>query len=130
MKYKKFQLILLFCLISSALAIATIRANSYVHESKDYIEVCSKGVAYVPLDTKFVKCNGIIRKVMGFTRILPTLETDCECPKCCDGSCWVIIYGDPAPEQEIENLPNSPDHSYKSNNKKDSGDFWLMWLAC
>jgi hypothetical protein len=129
MKHKKFQLILLFCLISSAFAIATIKANSYVNESKEYIEVCSKGIVYVPLDTKFVKCNGIIRKVMGFTRILP-METDCECPKCCDGSCWVIIYGDPTPEQETENLPNSPDHSYKSDNKGDSDGYWFLWLAC
>jgi hypothetical protein len=104
MKYKKFQLILLFCLISSALAIATIRANSYVHESKDFIEVCSKGVAYVPFDTKFVKCNGIIRKVMGFARFLTDAVADCECPKCCDGSCWITIY--------------------------DGNSYWFLWLAC
>jgi len=104
MKHKKFQLILLFCLISSAFAIATIRANSYVNESKDYIEVCSKGIAYVPLDTKFVKCNGIIRKVMGFTRFLTDAVSDCECPKCCEGSCWIIIY--------------------------DGSGYWYMWASC
>jgi hypothetical protein len=102
---KKVKLIALFFLVSSAFLYAAIAANSYVNESKGYIEVCANGIVYVPLNTKFVKCYGVIRKVVRFSDVLIESVEDCRCPKCCDGDCYVIV-------------------------ASDSGGFRFIWLSC
>jgi len=130
MREKKGRFFLLFCLISSAFVFAAIRADSFVKESNDYIEVCANGIVHVPLDTQFVKCRGIVRKVMGFTYSLPKDGIDCQCPKCCDGLCYIIIDGDPEPELEIDTLTNSPDGSYGVNKAENSGGIVYIWISC
>lgn len=88
---KKIKLIALFFLVSSAFLYAAIAASSYVDESSRYIEVCANGIVYVPLNTKFVKCFGVIRKVVRFGDVLTEGVEDCRCPKCCDGDCYVLV---------------------------------------
>jgi hypothetical protein len=88
---KKIKYIALFFLVSSAFLYATLAAYSYVNESSRYIEVCANGIVYVPLNTKYVKCFGVIRKVDHFSDVLTMGVEDCHCPKCCGGDCYVVV---------------------------------------
>ena len=88
---KKIKYVALFFLVSSAFLYAAIAANSFVNESSRYIEVCANGIVYVPPNTKFVKCYGVIRKVIRFSDVLAESVEDCRCPKCCDGECFVVV---------------------------------------
>lgn len=102
---RKIKLIALFFLVFSAFLYAAIAANSYVNESSRYIEVCANGIVYVPLGTKFVKCYGVIRRVIHFSDVLTLGVEDCQCPKCCDGDCYIIV-------------------------ASDTGGFRFIWLSC
>lgn len=88
---RKIKFIALFFLVFSAFLYAAIAANSYVNESSRYIEVCANGIVYVPLNAKFVKCYGVIQKVVRFSDVLTEGVEDCRCPKCCDGDCFVVV---------------------------------------
>lgn len=102
---KKIKFIALFFLVSSAFFYAAIAANSFANESSKYIEVCANGIVYVPANTKFVKCYGIIRKVIRFSDVLTESMEDCRCPKCCDGDCYVFV-------------------------ASESGDVRVLWASC
>jgi hypothetical protein len=102
---KKIKFIALFFLVSSAFLYAALAANSYVNESSRYIEVCANGIVYVPLNTKFVKCFGVIRKVDHFSDVLTEGVEDCRCPKCCGGECFVVVAAE-------------------------NGGFRFIWLSC
>lgn len=102
---KKIKYIALFFLVSSAFLYAAIAANSFVNESSRYIEVCANGIVYVPPNTKFVKCYGVIRRVIRFSDVLTLVIEDCKCPKCCDGECYVPVISE-------------------------MGDIRIMWMSC
>jgi hypothetical protein len=70
-------------------------AQSTIKEIGGYVEVRADGLAYVPSDAAYVKYNGVIRKVVEITDFISLDEDKCECPDCCDGFCYVIIYTDP-----------------------------------
>jgi hypothetical protein len=61
---------------------------------ESYIEVNGPQIAYVPMTTKYVRYDGKLRKVLKFEPIANAATADCRCPKCCNGSCYVIIYTD------------------------------------
>jgi hypothetical protein len=63
-------------------------------EKDAYIEVHGPSIAYVPLSAKYVTYDGMVRKVSRFSATLLTGEEDCQCPKCCNGRCYVIVYTD------------------------------------
>jgi len=88
---KKIKFLALFFLVSSAFFYAALSASSFVSESSRLIEVCAKGPVYVPLATKFVKCYGVIRRVIRFSDVLTLGMEDCKCPKCCGGDCYVPV---------------------------------------
>jgi hypothetical protein len=102
---KTAKFIALFFLVSSAFLYAAIAANSFVNESSKFIEVCANGIVYVPANAKFVKCYGVIRKVIRFSDVLTESMEDCRCPKCCDGDCYVLVVSE-------------------------SGDIRVMWISC
>jgi len=102
---KKIKYIALFCLVSSAFLYAAIAANSFANESSRYIEVCANGIVYVPPNTKFVKCYGVIRKVIRFSDVLTESMEDCKCPKCCYGECYVPVISE-------------------------MGEIRIMWMSC
>jgi hypothetical protein len=102
---KKIKFIALFFLVSSAFLYAAIAANSFVNESSKYIEVCANGIVYVPANTKFVKCYGVIRKVIRISDVLTLVIEDCKCPKCCSGECYVFV-------------------------ASESGDIRVLWASC
>lgn len=99
------RVIALFFLVSAAFFYAALRTNSFAAESSKYIEVCANGIIYVPANTKFVKCYGVIRKVVRFSDVLTEGLEDCKCPKCCDGGCYVFI-------------------------ASESGDIHILWMSC
>lgn len=102
---KKIKFITLFILVFSAFLYAAIEANSFVNESSKFIEVCANGIVYVPANTKFVKCYGVIRKIISFSDVLTLGMEDCRCPKCCNGECYVLV-------------------------ASESGDIRVMWISC
>jgi hypothetical protein len=95
MKTKRISIFALIAL-SACLVIATIKAYSYNQEYLGFVEVCNNGIAYVPRGTKFVKCHGIVKKIVIFESGA-TVDEDCAClnQKCCDGLCYVFIETDP-----------------------------------
>lgn len=112
-----------------ATLIAVLRAKAYTVQYNGLIEVCSNGIAYVPLDTKFVKCNGIVRQVRKFTKTITEGEDPCKCPDCCDGWCYVIVNSDPTENtalesKEAEQSKNGVQH------ESESQDTYILWLAC
>jgi hypothetical protein len=92
---------LLLTFLSVSLIVCIFRAYSFSNIYDDYIEVCSSGLAYVPLFTKYVKCHGVIYLVQKIDYNITEEEISCECPNCpkeCDGWCWIESYGDPGNE--------------------------------
>jgi len=90
MKKAKTRIFIFMGLALAVLTMAAIRAHSFIQDAGRYIEVCRNGIVYVPPGTKYVKCNGIIRKVVGFSKEM-TLDGSCQCPACCEGDCYVIV---------------------------------------
>jgi len=90
---KRTRLVLIFLVVSTlgALLVSAFRASAYLKESDNYIEVCAKGLATVPKDVQYVKCHGIVRKVIRLEQTLAKNQGDCLCPKCCDGDCYIMV---------------------------------------
>jgi hypothetical protein len=94
---KKHVLIVLFCVFSIGAASALLKAGSYVVQKDTYIEVGGGKIVYVPRTTEYVKFNGQIRKIVKFASTLSKEEKDCECPNCCKGYCYVIVFSEAGP---------------------------------
>lgn len=109
---------------------AFLRANSYLAQYSQFIEVCSNGIAYVPLDTKYVKCNGVVRRVLGFSKSMTGEDDPCKCPKCCDGECYVIVTSDPRLEFGLEPGENSDDPIIEYYRESRDLDPYIIWLSC
>jgi hypothetical protein len=94
---KKVVLIALACVFSLGLVIAVLNAGSSSPKKDTYIEVGGGKIVYIPRTTQYVKFNGQVRKIVRFASTLSAAEKDCQCPNCCKGSCYVIIYTDGSP---------------------------------
>ncbi len=94
---KKVVLIALACVFSMGLVIAVSNAGSSTPKKDSYIEVGGGKVVYVPRTAQYVKFNGQIRKIERFASTLSSDEKDCQCPNCCRGYCFVIIFTDGSP---------------------------------
>ena len=94
---KKVVLIALACVFSTGLVIAVSNAGSSTPKKDSYIEVGGGKIVYVPRTTQFVKFNGQVRKIVRFASTLSAEEQDCQCPNCCKGYCYVIIFTDGSP---------------------------------
>jgi len=95
--YKRVVLIVLACVFSIGLVIAVLNAGSSTPKEDSYIEVGGGKIVYVPRTTQFVKFNGQVRKIVRFASTLSAEEQDCQCPNCCKGYCYVIIFTDGSP---------------------------------
>ena len=82
----------LFCILLLGLVARVQKADPAFVEKANFIEVHGPDIAYVPMTAKYVKYDGIVRKISKFCAIQNTGENDCQCPNCCDGRCYVIIY--------------------------------------
>jgi hypothetical protein len=94
---KKIVLIALTCVFSIGLVIAVLNAGSSAPQRDPYIEVGGGKIVYVPRTTQYVKFNGQVRKIARFASTLSAAEKDCQCPNCCKGSCYIIVYTDGSP---------------------------------
>lgn len=94
---KKIALGTLTCVLLVGLLIAVMNAGSYINERDKYVEVGGGKIVYVPRTAEFVKVNGQVRRVVKFASTLSNEEKDCQCPKCCNGSCYVIVFIDGGP---------------------------------
>jgi hypothetical protein len=94
---KKAVLIALTCVFSISIVIAVLNAGSSTPKKDSYIEVGGGKIVYVPRTTQYVKFNGQVRKIVRFASTLSAEEKDCQCPNCCKGSCYVIIFTDGSP---------------------------------
>jgi len=63
-------------------------------EKESYIEVNGPQIAYVPMTAKYVRFDGRVRKILRVEPFTSVAAADCKCPKCCNGSCYVIVYTD------------------------------------
>lgn len=115
---------ILLLFFAVAIFVAVLRARAYTVQYNGLIEVCSNGIAYVPLGTKFVKCNGIVRQVRMFTKTLTEGEDPCKCPDCCDGWCYVIVNSDAEPDENIV----YPETVYFREGG--SLGIYILWLSC
>jgi len=100
MPSKKAFLVLGLIVVAGILFFSVLNAQSYVKEIDRYIEVCANGLTYVPSNTAYVKCYGVIRKVVGITEFITATEEECKCPDCCDGFCYIIIVSEPTSESD------------------------------
>lgn len=119
-RQKKYQIIASFILIFAIFVFTEINAKSYLDGQNRIIEVCSEGVVYVPPGTKFVKCNGKVKKVIRITPYQPGQREDenCLCPSCCGGVCGVIISCDAEPEKFLD------------SDSIVQGMLCLLWMDC
>jgi len=81
-------------------------------ENGPFIEVHGPEVASVPATSRYVTYDGAVRRIVRFSAALNEGEEDCQCPKCCDGRCYVIIYTDPV-------MPGGPLRI-----------LYILWLEC
>ena len=95
-----------------------------------YVEVCSRGIVYLPAGTRFVTCHGRIMEVIA---IVPLAEgagaqkaSGCHCPNCCGGVCTVIVRCTDAPEAASE----SNECPSESNSASGGGGLCTVYLAC
>ncbi len=75
-------------------ALVVERADLPAAERTDYIEVHGPETAYVPLTETHVKFDGQVRRIAGFTAMVDEGMEECQCPKCCGGTCWTVVYTD------------------------------------
>lgn len=117
----KKTLLALVLIVGSVILLSSFQnAQSTIKEIGGYVEVGANGLAYVPSDAVYVKYYGIVRKVVEITDFLSMSETECECPNCCDGFCFVIIYTDPGPA--AESAPCSATDG--------SSEIKFLWMLC
>jgi hypothetical protein len=94
---KRLSLLTLSCVFLLGLVTAFPEAKPILSGRASYIDVSGPKIAYVPRTTKRVKYNGKIREIIRFTETISEGEKNCECPNCCSGYCYIIIYTDAIP---------------------------------
>jgi len=58
------------------------------------VEVHGPDIACVPLTAKYVTYNGVVRKIAKLVPMAAGPVPDrCDCPYCCEGRCYVLVYG-------------------------------------
>jgi hypothetical protein len=81
--------------ISAAWLLASVNINIISkHARAPYIEVAGPEIAYIPFNTNYVKYKGEVRRILRIEPYREQVATDCQCPKCCSGSCYIIVYSD------------------------------------
>src|SRR4030067_3722359 len=104
--------VLLFSAILLGLSLGAQKTGLPSDKDGTYIEVHGPNIPVVPQTAKYVKYDGKIKRVVKFTETLSAGDEDCQCPKCCKGECYVIIYTDLI-------LPGGPLRI-----------LYILWVAC
>jgi len=127
----------LFIGLAAVLALVTAystgtKATDAASSSASYIEVCSRGVVYVPPGTRYVTCQGKVMRVLGMVPLrdgeyVPEAAggDDCYCPHCCGGACGVVVACGSAFEAEA----NGSDPRFERRGAANGG-LCTMYLYC
>jgi len=91
---KKLVLVALSCILMVGLVNAVLAAGSYLRDRAGYVEVGGGKLAYVPRTAQFVKVDGRVKRIVKFASTVSAAEASCQCPKCCNGFCYVFVYTD------------------------------------
>ena len=117
--------------MATALVAAALEAQSFISELNNCVEVGGGKIATVPLDAKYVKYNGQVRRVVKFASTLSDGQGDCKCPKCCDGGCYVIIYvGAAQAAAAPAGLPGAGASSLRSTSDPLVHILYILWVVC
>jgi hypothetical protein len=88
-------LVIFVASISTAWLLASVNINKISKQARAaYIEVGGPEIAYIPFNTNYVKYKGEVRKIIRIEPYREQAAEDCQCPKCCGGSCYIIVYSD------------------------------------
>ena len=111
---------------------AGTKATEASSSSSACIEVCGRGLVYVPPGTRYVTCRGKVMRVLGMVPLrdgenVPEGQAgdDCYCPKCCGSACAVIV----ACESALETSSNGADRRFEPRSAA-AGGLCTMYLAC
>ena len=129
MKVKNRRLAVFSLLVFMIIAVAAIRAHSYLQKSSKYIEVCRNGPVYVPPGTEFVTCYGVVKKVVGIVLLDGPPPSDCMCPACCGGTCWVAV-DCWAPDEDANKSESSSGHASKKRTSTGAQGICFLAIAC
>jgi len=127
-KLRKHPLLISMMLILVFSLSAGVKTDLYPVDGEKIIEVCRNGIVYLPPGTEYVKCMGVVKKIL---RITPYLRGDesCICPKCCDGECAIIVSCD-ASLDVPDSGPNGSVYSLESMIESHAGALCTVWLDC
>lgn len=106
---------------------AGTKATGVTASSSKYIEVCTRGIVYLPPGTQYVTCHGKVMKVIAVVPYVEGAQTlgDCFCPTCCGGGCAVTV----ACENISEN-PAKSDGCGCGQRSSNGGGLCTAYLAC
>jgi hypothetical protein len=113
-------------LLVSAYSAGT-KATRTAESSAKYIEVCSRGIVYLPPGTEYVTCRGKVMKVIGIVPLGDGAQAlgGCGCPNCCGGYCTVTV----ACENKAGN--SAEEDSYRSGQRSsNAGGLCTAYLSC
>ena len=97
---------------------AGVKMDFYPNDGEQLKEVCRQGIVYLPPGTKYIKCNGKVKRINRITPLTDEGES-CICPQCCGGECAVIVSCDVYFEQS--------DCGYDGH---DQIGLCLIWIDC
>jgi len=106
---------------------AGTKATGVSESSSKYIEVCSRGIVYLPPGTDYVTCRGKVMKVIAIVPLLEGAQTlgGCDCPQCCAGACTVTV----ACESNVENSAQANDDRW-GQRSSNGGGLCTVYLVC
>jgi hypothetical protein len=108
-----------------------VQSELYPVDESHLIEVCADGIVYVPPGTKFVRCNGKIRKVDRIEEGVFRGEESCRCPNCCQGMCWVVVACSPLPQGGLDGVTRDcATGKIEIDDPEVLSFLCTMWLGC
>jgi hypothetical protein len=84
----------LTCILAIGLATAVSNEAPKPRRGDSYVQIYDGKISYIPRTAESVKINGQVRRIVKFATTLSKEEEECKCPKCCQGSCYVIVFTD------------------------------------
>lgn len=91
-KFNGRVLTLLLIMVLWGMPATGLKLDLAASPTDEYVEIHGSGIAFVPLSTKCVKYRGEIKKISKFSIVLEAGTLDCQCPNCCNGECYIVVF--------------------------------------
>jgi hypothetical protein len=91
-KFKSGVLIVVLTLALCGMPSTDLKLDLVASPTDEYVEIQGSGITFVPLSTKCVKYRGEVKKISRFSIVLAEGELDCQCPNCCNGECYIVVF--------------------------------------